>query len=171
MTPMGKKDSSNCCITGSKEWVERRKKQQKKCVIMRGISGSGKTTRAKEIIKASQDEGLTSVKLSTDDFFVSDGKYDFDASKLKENHQKNFDAFKLALQKNTKMVIIDNTNTQIWEYSRYEKLARKSGYEVMIIIMPDYDFISNPERNTHLVPIEVLERQRTNLGFDRGVVA
>jgi hypothetical protein len=57
-------------------------------------------------------------------------------------------------------VFVDNTNIHGWEYINYEKLANLHGYEVEIIEIP---FDANNaleyfERNTHGVPLEVIER-------------
>ena len=50
----------------------------KKLFLVRGISGSGKTTFAKE---------LGGVHFETDNYFMVDGEYKFDGTKLKEAHQ------------------------------------------------------------------------------------
>jgi len=122
--------------------------------IMRGISGSGKSTIAK--ILAERNNGVI---CSTDDFFVIDGEYKFDPSKLKENHEKNFQKFKELLEKGVEVVIVDNTNLRYWEAGKYIKEAKKAGYRVVVVnIVPP----ENPEvlfkRNTHNLPMEAIEQ-------------
>ena len=48
-------------------------------MLVRGISGSGKTTFVEEFIDVS-------LSIATDDFFVLDGMYTFDPSYLAEYH-------------------------------------------------------------------------------------
>ena len=49
-------------------------------ILLRGASGAGKSTVAK-LMKAVE-------LFSTDDYFMVKGKYEFDPSKLEENHKK-----------------------------------------------------------------------------------
>lgn len=100
-----------------------------KLILMRGISGSGKTTKAREILK----ENPEAVILSTDDLFIVEGQYVFDPSKLDQNHKMNQERCHQAMTAKTKTIIIDNTNIQIWEMIPYHKLAQKHGYETHII--------------------------------------
>lgn len=51
---------------------------------MRGLPGSGKSTKAKKIA------GNEGVIYSTDDFFMINGKYTYDPKLIGENHEKNF---------------------------------------------------------------------------------
>lgn len=63
-------------------------KGKKIVFIMRGVSGSGKSTIAKEL---AYPEGVIH---STDDYFYNEaGEYKFDPTKLSEYHEKNFQAF------------------------------------------------------------------------------
>ena len=49
-------------------------------ILLRGVSGAGKSTVAGLFIDATI--------ISTDDFFMKDGEYQFDANSLVENHMK-----------------------------------------------------------------------------------
>jgi adenylate kinase family enzyme len=51
---------------------------------MRGIPGSGKSTTAKKLA------GETGKIHSTDNYFMVDGEYKFDPSKIREYHEANF---------------------------------------------------------------------------------
>jgi len=53
----------------------------KTLIIMRGLPGSGKSTKAKLF---AGEKGLI---YSTDDFFIIDGKYIYDPTKIVEYHQ------------------------------------------------------------------------------------
>lgn len=99
-----------------------------KLILMRGVSGSGKSTLAREI--ASRHEGA--VILSTDDFFMVEGQYVFNPQKIAQNHGKNQDRARKAMQEKVPCVIIDNTNTQAWEMKPYVLAAIEFGYQVEI---------------------------------------
>ena len=58
-------------------------KNVKELVLMRGLPGSGKSTKAKKIA------GQIGVVFSTDDFFMVNGQYKYDPKMIGEYHQKN----------------------------------------------------------------------------------
>jgi len=120
--------------------------------IMRGIPGSGKSTMARQLA------GDTGKIHSTDDYFMKDGKYAFDPNQLRRNHQLNFQAFKADLSLGVSPVIVDNTNTQKWEYENYTKAAEDAGYEVEVVQVPHIDPKLAAQRNTHGVPEESIRR-------------
>ena len=124
----------------------------KKVIIMRGIPGSGKSTMAQQLA------GDTGKIHSTDDYFMKDGKYEFDTNKLRRNHQLNFQAFKRDLALGISPVIVDNTNSQKWEYENYTKAAEDAGYEVEVVQVPHIDPKHAAQRNTHGVPEESIRR-------------
>lgn len=118
----------------------------KKCFIMRGIPGSGKSTAARQLA------GKTGKIHSTDDYFMKDGKYQFDPAQLRRNHELNFQAFKADLALGISPLIVDNTNTQKWEYQKYVDAAQEAGYDVEIVVIPHIDPKLAAKRNTHGVP-------------------
>jgi hypothetical protein len=89
---------------------------------------------------------------------MKDGEYRFDPYLLPRYHDLNFQAFKTDLQLGVSPVIVDNTNTRKWEYEKYEKEAKKAGYEVEIISVPHIDSTIAAQRNTHGVPEEVIRK-------------
>lgn len=106
--------------------------------IMRGLPGSGKSTLVQAIIKGSVWNENHSAVHSTDSYFMVNGEYKFELEKLKENHQKNFEAFKQSLEAGVEIVICDNTNTRKWEYERYVEMAKKYDYEIHVIIAGEF---------------------------------
>lgn len=122
----------------------------KKAIVMRGLPGSGKSTRAREIA-----ESIGKIH-STDDFFMEDGVYRFDPAKLAENHYRNYVAFVESLNAGEPVVICDNTNTEKWEYRSYAEAARRFGYEVEIVKMPHLAPEVLAARTTHGVPVQVI---------------
>lgn len=82
--------------------------------ILRGIPGSGKSTWAKA------QENV--VICSADDYMVdADGNYSFNITRLKHCHAKCFEKALEHVALND--LIIDNTNTTLWEMAPYRLLA------------------------------------------------
>jgi tRNA uridine 5-carbamoylmethylation protein Kti12 len=133
------------------------------CYILRGLPGSGKSMLAENL--ASGGKGSRLGIFSTDDLFMVDGEYQFDPSKLAQNHAYNLrnatqfmESFKLPNQNIN--CIIDNTNTQHWEYEKYVEVAKKNGFMVQIITV-EWNINDIPlyaERNSHGVPEEAIYR-------------
>lgn len=122
-----------------------------KMVIMRGLPGSGKSTRAREI--AAQ---ICATICSTDDFFVVDGKYVFDPSKLGINHALNLKFAQMVISSG-RNVIIDNTNVLRSHMQPYIDAAQRSGYEVEIVEVT-CDINTCIARNIHGVPEVAIRR-------------
>ena len=136
------------------------RKEQKVCVMMRGISGSGKSYTAKQVLKQYGEDLIPANHIfGSDDFFISDilkekqGKRDrgeeiddeyyaelepetykdnWSADKLRTAHMWNFRRFEDALSRDVTPVIIDNTNGQAWGMENYIKTAKKAGYKIYI---------------------------------------
>lgn len=104
-------------------------------IINRAISGSGKTTITNCILKKLQENKLTVVAHSTDDFFMLKEKYIFDFDKLKDYHKQNLENFQKSIKGNLDVVICDNTNIAPWETESYTKFAREYNYKILIITL------------------------------------
>jgi adenylate kinase family enzyme len=88
---------------------------EKMLYIVRGIPGSGKSTFAKS---------LGGTHFETDMFFMVDGEYKFDFTKLKESHKwcqdRVGDAMILNITANLNdVIVVSNTFTQEWEMQPY----------------------------------------------------
>lgn len=102
----------------------------KKVYIMRGVPGSGKTTHAKKLVDPSWDPGSY---ISADDFFDRGGVYQFTIEDLGRAHDWCLSSFASDLARSISPIIVDNTNTKLWELAPYALLARAMSYEVEII--------------------------------------
>lgn len=123
------------------------------CVIMRGISGSGKSTYTKKHYP-------DAVVCSADDYFteiLGDGKeYKFDASKLSEAHAWCMRVFLESVWQKRPQIVVDNTHTKLWEFSGYVQVASSLGYDILIVRM-DTSVKVAAARNTHGVPEKAVQ--------------
>ena len=130
---------------------------EKNVIILRGVSGSGKTTFAAML--ARHNNGA--VIASADDFFTDrDGTYNYDASKLGAAHTYCFNRFNDALYNpSINTIIIANTNTTMKDCQRYVDSANLYGATLSFIVIEN----RHGNSDVHDVPSEVKERQRNNL--------
>ena len=131
----------------------------KQVLIMQGVPGSGKSTRAKELAEKGGDSAI----VSADNYFMSSGEYKFNLSEIGLAHQECLRQYISHLQKGEKeTIIVDNTNTQAWECSPYVALAAAYGYDCKLIRVK-----CNPEiaaaRNIHGVPPHAVMRMHKSL--------
>ncbi len=128
-----------------------------KLIIMRGLPGSGKSFRAKEL---AGDQGLV---FSTDDFFMEGTKYNFDPNKLPNAHAWNQARVAQAMQEKHPLIVVDNTNTRLWEMQAYVKLADHHGYELQLGLPTtpwQADVVECAAKNTHGVPLESILKMK-----------
>jgi predicted kinase len=124
-----------------------------KLIIMRGLPGSGKTRKAKEIA------AITGALIcSADDFFVGpDGVYRYDRTKQGLAHVVCQRTCEYWMQKCFSPVIVDNTNTKKSAFQPYVSLAERYGYEVEFVEIKCETRIA-AARNQHGVPVDVVEK-------------
>ena len=131
--------------------------------LVRGISGCGKTTTARQLALGGRRK-----LLAADDYFIdADGVYQFDPTKLPDAHawcqQESADAMAEGLH-----VIVHNTFTQRWEMEPYLQLAKQYGCRVTVISLFDGGCTDEElsTRNVHGVPIEGIANMRVRWEFD-----
>lgn len=129
-----------------------------KLILMRGVTGSGKSTRAKQLL----EQNPQAVILSTDDHFIVEGKYRFDPSLLEKNHRANQENCRLEMLRRRELIIIDNTNVTAREMKPYRLLALEHGYETEILEIqppPLEELLRRREaRHDKKVPPRTIER-------------
>jgi predicted kinase len=142
-------------LTALKVW----KDDHKKFIIMRGLPGSGKSTKAKKLA------GNQGQVFSADDYHVmmGNGKYDFRPENVGKAHSWNQRRAYAAVEAGVPIVVIDNTNTTLREmraYRKHMKLAMLMGYTISIE-ESDTEWAFNidecEKKGTHNVPRNVLE--------------
>jgi len=134
-------------------------------IIMHGISGSGKSTTTEKFIDKylkEYGEDLEYSVHSTDSYFVTNGTYTFDPTKLGEYHEANYKEFCSSLDNNYNLVIVDNTNIIPEHWMPYSNAANNGGYRVRHFWTPIIEAEVAFERNVHNVPMHAIERQIEN---------
>ena len=129
-------------------------KNNKNLILVRGVSGSGKSTFAEEFLYP------ISLVISTDDFFMNDGVYEFDPKLLAENHAKCIQCVESEMQDPQQdiepNIVVHNTFTQAWEMKPYQELAEKYGYNFYTIIVEN----RHKSVSTHDIPKHIISSQK-----------
>jgi predicted kinase len=127
-------------------------------IILQGVSGSGKSTYAKNLAEK-LELGFFSKIVSADNHFTSNGVYSFDPTKLTEADASCFRQFIHACSyDNANLVIVDNTNTTPTEIAPYVLGAHAFRYDVKIVRLIG-SLALFESRNTHKVPRNTIEKQ------------
>jgi predicted kinase len=128
----------------------------KKLYIVRGLPGSGKSTFALDLV------GSDFLVCEADKYFMVDGEYKFDGSKLKEAHESCRNLVETYMKDSLmndqfyREIAVSNTFTQAWEMQPYLDLAKQYGYMVFTIIVEN----RHGGVNQHGVPDEALTRMK-----------
>ena len=93
--------------------------------------------------------------VEADMFFMQDGEYKFEASKLKQAHEWCQDKTE-AWMRNGYNVVVSNTFTTEWEIDAYYKLAEKYDYRVHSLVVEN----RHGGVNKHNVPADKLEQMK-----------
>ena len=121
----------------------------KNLILLRGVSGSGKSTVAKLF-----SSGTNTV--STDDFFIDrNGNYTFNTDELVLNHEKCQATVRMMMEEEEDCIIVHNTFTEEWEMKVYIDLAKEHEYIVHTLIVEN----RHGSNNTHNVPDKTVEAQ------------
>lgn len=120
--------------------------------LLRGLPGSGKSTLAKS---------LGGFHVEADMYFINDGEYKFDGSKIKDAHEWCQNEVNTAMILNhttgvNKRIVVSNTFTQEWEMKAYTDLAESYDYRVYSLIVEN----RHGGVNEHGVPEDKLEQMK-----------
>jgi ABC-type molybdenum transport system ATPase subunit/photorepair protein PhrA len=128
----------------------------KELFLLRGLPGSGKSTVAKII-----SGGSGPTHYEADMYFMRNGKYEFDGSKLKHAHEWCKDMVYIDMLKGVPTIVVSNTFTQEWEMEPYFKLAEQYGYRVYSLIVEN----RHGGINEHEVPEDKITLMRDRFEF------
>lgn len=124
---------------------------QKRCVVLRGLPGSGKSTFSSQL-----GEGV--ITCSADHFFEKTGTYVFDPKMLFLAHKICRNKFEVAVEAGAPIVVVDNTNIKYADWKNYLTFAIEHGYLVTIAEAQERDIDVLFARGKHNVPRTTLER-------------
>lgn len=119
--------------------------------IIRGIPGSGKSTLAKQLAGDNVFEA--------DQYFLADGEYRFDFSKLGLAHESCKQRLTNAMSNGIMPLCVSNTTTTEKELNPYLELAKSHGYTAFVVVVEN----RHEGVNQHGVPEEVLTKMRARL--------
>ena len=131
--------------------------KNKNLYLLRGLPGSGKSTLAKK---------FGGSHFEADQYFMQDGQYNFDVTKLKDAHQWCQSSVELAMIQghilpDDSVIVVSNTFTQEWEMKPYYDMAKTYGYTVFSLIVEN----RHGGVNEHGVPEDKLEAMRVRFEF------
>lgn len=120
-------------------------------IILRGVSGSGKSTFAELFL------GYTIC--SADDYFLDDkGNYNFDRLKIGKAHSYCFQKFTKAV-KEFRNIVISNTCTTETQFEWYINTAKEHGYKIFSVVVEN----RHGGTDVHSVPEETKIRQEEDI--------
>lgn len=124
--------------------------------LLRGVSGCGKTTLAKELESQLED----CVAISADDFWYDrEGNYNFNINDLRKSHEYCRQEFTENVVKGKTSIILHNTSTSENEIEFYMDLAREYCYKVVSLVVEN----RHGNESVHDVPKKTLDKQERRL--------
>lgn len=127
----------------------------KDLILVRGCSGSGKSTFAELVAGTNYDV------LAADDYHMVNGEYRFDVTKIKDAHVDCRNRAEKRMKHGDEKVVVANTFTREWEMTPYFELAEKYEYRVFTIVVEN----RHGGVNVHDVPTDVLVAQKERFEF------
>jgi tRNA uridine 5-carbamoylmethylation protein Kti12 len=120
-------------------------------IIFRGLPGSGKTTLANVLAKATHAPSF-----SIDDYFTDPitGQYDFRHLDNHHAYRSCFERTESAMKKAERLIFLHNTFTLEWEIEPYFKLAADYGYRVFVATIENY----HNGLNEHAISADQIEK-------------
>lgn len=127
---------------------------EKRFIVIRGIPGSGKSTLAAKLKANAEKQGTICKVFEADDFFMRNGVYEFNPSKLPDAHKACLENAKAALaDSETGLVIVSNTFIRRWEIEPYLALSPA----------PEILRMTSSYGSVHGVPLEKITTMSDNM--------
>lgn len=124
-------------------------------ILVRGLPGSGKSSLSRVIA----NEIFRCARIEADMYFIKDGEYVFDATKLGDAHAwclKNT----MEIIGEGVSVVVSNTFTTIKELKPYFDLAKEFKIKPQVILC------QGNYKSVHNVPEETIEKMRKRFEYD-----
>lgn len=126
-----------------------------KLILVRGLPGAGKSTLSRVIA----NEIFRCARIEADMYFVKDGEYIFDATKLGEAHAWCLKNTREIISEGVS-VVVSNTFTTIKELKPYFDIAREFKIKPQVILC------QGNYKSVHNVPEETIEKMRNRFEYD-----
>lgn len=136
-------------------------------IILRGISGAGKDAWIEKMINDNAHDLHKFVECSADHYHTILGNYCWIKENAQEAHRQCFLKFlKFAQhpgnQRGLDFLIVNNTNTTVWEIAPYYRAAEAFNLPVKIVRV-HCELVTGFRRNVHGVPAGTVLRQWRNI--------
>jgi predicted kinase len=119
----------------------------RKIILVRGVPGCGKSTLT--------DLLMTQTNISADDYFMVNGEYCWEASKVSLAHSWCRGMVKNAMECG-ETISVHNTFTTEWEMEPYFKLAKEYDYQITTIVVEN----RHGSKDVHNVPTETIDKMK-----------
>ena len=126
----------------------------KNLILIRGVSGSGKTSLAKMLA------GGQFPVFSADDYLYEDGVYKWEGWKLPKVHAQCLEDTKKAMKEGIERIFVANTFAAEKELTPYINSAKFHRYKVFVVVVEN----RHGGISVHEVPEHSLEVQKKRLG-------
>jgi predicted kinase len=131
-------------------------------VLMRGVSGSGKSTYVVAHYPGAEI-------YDTDSHLTVDGVYTFDLARIPAIHDRLLVDVRGALRRKAPLIVVDKCNLSLTAYGPYLRLARLYGYSVTVVTL-SVDPLAAYQRGVHGAPARVIATAAESLRRgDRGL--
>jgi len=122
-------------------------------IVIRGLPGAGKSTYLSKHYP-------NAVICSADQYFLDqNGNYNFNSKLLNEAHRWCFRKYLTACNVGNKLIAVDNTNTQLFEFYGYVQVALSYAFDLEIIRLETPVDIA-AKRNVHNVSLNNVKMMR-----------
>lgn len=127
---------------------------EKTLIILRGVSGAGKSTVADMLA-----EGLWPICEADKFHYTEDGVYDWKPENIQAAHKWCQDQVKEMMEWKFRKIILSNTSTSEKELKPYLDLAAENGYRVISLVVEN----RHGNDSIHNVPQETRDAQEHRL--------
>lgn len=129
-------------------------------IILRGVSGAGKSTVASLIEElALGNKNGRCVVATADDYFMKDGEYKFNPAALGKAHEWCRERVDFAMSFNVPVIILANTSTSEKEFNPYIEMAGRHNYQIVSLIVEN----RHGNSSIHNVPEKTLVGQEERI--------
>lgn len=128
----------------------------KTVIILRGVSGCGKTTLAKHLMSQ-----MDNCKIVSADYYLLDehGNFKYSRERLAAGKRLCLQTFEEYLTQSVETIIVDNTNVSPEHFEEYRRLATLYDYQIFTIVLENRAGF----KDVHNIPFEAKEWQKINL--------